>query len=258
MQNDDALAEEVQRFGPDPLSLLSRRINTVDDKIVFACQRSARPRNSVRMLIISKTVPSSILRRLYHAGYTEFGENKVQEALEKREELADLRVTWQMVGHLQKNKAKYIARFASEFHALDDLSLAAELQRRLDIEDRFLDIFVQVNTSGEASKYGLPPDRVPEFVRSLPEFPRLRPRGLMTLALHDTDMSKVRPCFRLLRELRDATAVIDPRVVELSMGMSGDFDVAIEEGATTIRIGQAIFGQRPTPDGFYWPREPNR
>jgi PLP dependent protein len=116
-----------------------------------------------------------------------------------------------------------------------------------------LDVYVQVNTSGEASKYRIQPDAVLPFIEALPRFPRLRPRGLMTLAVFSADMGKVRPCFRLLRRLRDEAARRNGALVELSMGMSGDFDAAIEEGADVVRVGQAIFGRRPTPDGHYWP-----
>lgn len=162
-------------------------------------------------------------------------------------------INWIIIGHLQTNKVKYLTRFASEFHALDSIRLAEELNRRLESENKDLDVFVQVNTSGEESKYGLHPDDLLPFIERLTDYPRLKPRGLMTLALFSSDLNKVRPCFRLLRNLRDQAAERHSGITKLSMGMSGDFEAAIEEGADIVRVGQAIFGERPTPDAFYWP-----
>jgi pyridoxal phosphate enzyme (YggS family) len=161
-----------------------------------------------------------------------------------------------VIGHLQTNKAKYVARLASEFQALDSLKVAEALDRRLAIEGRQLDVFVQVNTSGEASKFGLPPEDAEAFVRHLPGFTHLRVRGLMTLAVFSADDARVRRCFIRLRELRERLRQAAPDGIsldELSMGMSGDFETAIEEGATVVRVGQAIFGPRPLPDSHYWP-----
>lgn len=167
--------------------------------------------------------------------------------------LGDLPIRWSIIGHLQTNKVKYLVRLASEFHALDSHRLAEELNRRLDALDRDIDVFVQVNTSGEDSKYGLHPDDLIPFVERLAEYPRLKPRGLMTLAVFSADTDRVRTCFRLLRDLRDKVLAVDPSLTKLSMGMSGDFELAIEEGADVVRVGQAIFGPRPTGNAFYWP-----
>jgi pyridoxal phosphate enzyme (YggS family) len=161
-----------------------------------------------------------------------------------------------VIGHLQTNKAKAVARFAHEFQALDSLRVAEALDRRLGAEGRGLDVMVQVNTSGEPGKFGLPPDEVAGFVARLPTFATLRVRGLMTLAVFSADAARVRRCFAMLRVLRDRLrqqAPDDLALGELSMGMSGDFEIAIEEGATVVRVGQAIFGPRPLPDSHYWP-----
>lgn len=246
-------AADVARFGEDPRAAFHANFGMVEERIDRACRRSGRSRDSVTLLPVTKTVPAHILRLAYDAGVRQFGENKVQEAISKREALADLPIDWSIVGHLQTNKVKFVAGFAREFHALDSLRVADLLNARLEREDRRLDVFVQVNTSGEESKYGLHPDALGPFVGMLDRFPRLNPRGLMTLAVFSPDMEKVRPCFRLLRRLRDQIAVRDPAMNELSMGMSGDFEAAIEEGANVVRVGQAIFGVRPTPDGHYWP-----
>jgi len=254
MMTDASLsAEDIQRFGPDPLATFRANLASVEDRIARACTRAGRERASVRLLPISKTVPAHILRFAFAAGLGCFGENKIQEAAAKREALGDLAIDWSIVGHLQTNKVKYLTRFASEFHALDSLRLADLLNKRLERDDRFLDVYVQVNTSGEESKFGLHPDALLPFVDTLAQFPRLRPRGLMTLALFSADLAKVRPCFTLLRHLRDKAVKRHHELTGLSMGMTGDFEEAIEEGATVVRVGQAIFGKRPTPDGHYWP-----
>lgn len=245
--------QDIERFGPDPLKTFRDNLASVEERITQACARARREHNSVQLLPITKTVPAHVLRFAYEAGVRTFGENKIQEAISKREALDELAIDWRIVGHLQSNKVKYLARFATEFHALDSLRLADLLNKRLEREDRFIDVYVQVNTSGEESKFGLHPDALLPFVENLDQFPRLRPRGLMTLALFSSNMAKVRPCFVLLRRLRDEAIKRNAGLTGLSMGMTGDFEEAIEEGATVVRVGQAIFGQRPTPDSFYWP-----
>lgn len=251
--NTSLTPEEIQRFGPDPLSLFRINLTSVKERMARACARAGRDAASVRLLPVTKTVPAPLLRLAHGAGMVDFGENRLQEARDKQSVLDDLPVRWCIIGHLQTNKVKYLVRLASEFHALDSFRLAEELNRRLDALNRDLDVFVQVNTSGEESKYGLHPDRLIPFVERLSDYPRLKPRGLMTLALFDTETERVRKCFRLLHELRDRVITLHPDLTQLSMGMSGDFEVAIEEGATVVRVGQAIFGARPTNDADYWP-----
>jgi hypothetical protein len=222
-------------------------LDVVHARIAAACARAGRDPRSVRLLPVSKTVDEARLRLAVEAGCDTLGENKVQEAKGKAEAMADLGIRWSVIGHLQTNKARDVARFASEFQALD---------QRLAQENRTLDVFVQVNTSGEASKYGLDPIEVADFVQQLPAFSQLRVRGLMTLAVFSDNTELVRPCFVRLRELRERLRPGLPVGVsldELSMGMSGDFEIAIEEGATVVRVGQAIFGARATPDSQYWP-----
>ncbi|MCV9938362.1 YggS family pyridoxal phosphate-dependent enzyme [Boseaceae bacterium BT-24-1] len=249
-------AADVARFGEDPRSTFRANLEMIEQRIAKACQSAGRPRASVRLLPITKTVPANILRLAYDAGLRQFGENKVQEAVSKRDALDDLEIEWSIVGHLQTNKIKYVVGLAREFHALDSLRIADLLNARLEREERQLDVFVQVNTSGEDTKYGLDPEALDPFIDMLRQFPRLKLRGLMTLAVFSSDMAKVRPCFRLLRRLRDHIAERTPVSLELSMGMSGDFETAIEEGANVVRIGQAIFGIRSTLDGHYWPGLP--
>lgn len=226
-------------------------------RIAAACARVGRDPAGVRLLPVSKTKSQAAIRLAYAAGCRILGENKPQEAWQKWQALQDLPdLQWSVIGHLQTNKAKLVARFASEFQALDSLRLAEALERRLQIEGRGLDVLVQVNTSGEASKYGLEPDQVAPFLRQLRAFPALRLRGLMTLAVLSAEPERVRPCFARLRQLRERLRQELPDgalLQDLSMGMSGDAEIAIEEGATVVRVGQAIFGARDVPDSHYWP-----
>lgn len=236
----------------------ARNLDAVQARIARAAARAGRDPRSVRLLPVSKTVAEDRLRNAVAAGYYRLGENKVQEAKRKSENLADLDVSWAVVGHLQTNKARDVAAFAAEFQALDSLRLAEALDRRLQAAGRSLDVFVQVNTSGEESKYGLSPDEVPAFLAALPRFETLRVQGLMTLALFSSDLERVRACFVRLRTLRDQARDTDPDLIgpgELSMGMSGDFEVAIDEGATCVRVGQALFGSRAPQydEAHYWP-----
>ncbi|AMN46275.1 hypothetical protein ACG33_03965 [Steroidobacter denitrificans] len=242
-------AESVEDF--------QRNLAAVRDRIAAACRRVDRDPAGVRLLPVSKTKTEASIRLCYAAGCRLFGENKPQEAYRKWAAMADLPdLRWSVIGHLQTNKAKLVARCATEFQALDSLRVAEALERRLQAEGRGLDVLVQVNTSGEAAKYGLPPDELAPFLRKLPAFSALRVRGFMTLALLSAEAVRVRRCFRLLRRLRDRLRQDVPDGIvldELSMGMSGDYEIAIEEGATIIRVGQAIFGARNTPDTHYWP-----
>lgn len=246
---------------PQALSVEDFRHNlaTVETRIAAACIRSGRDPSSVRLLPVSKTKPESVLRLAYAAGCRMLGENKVQEAYGKWSAMQDLPdLCWSVIGHLQTNKAKLVARFADEFQALDSLRLAEMLERHLQQAGRSLDVLVQINTSGEASKYGLAPEDAATFLNRLAPFSALRVRGLMTLAMFSADAEQVRRCFILLRELRDRLrqdCTLGTQLDELSMGMSGDYEIAVEEGSTIVRVGQAIFGARALPDSHYWPGE---
>lgn len=238
------------------MGTITENFAAVEKRIETACARAGREPGSVRLLPITKTKPPEALLEGFAAGYHRFGENKVQEAWGKYQVLADVEgLEWAIVGHLQTNKARFVARFASEFQALDSLRVAKELDKRLHTEGRQLDVLVQVNSSGEDSKYGLPPDEVLPFARQLGAFDALRVRGLMTLAVLSDDQEAVGACFARMAELRrrlQSEAVLDLGWEELSMGMSGDFELAIEHGATCVRVGQAIFGNRLDPND-YWP-----
>ena len=233
---------------------ITANLASIQARIHAACAACGRDPAEVRLLPVSKTVPAERLHFAYDAGIRLLGENKVQEAYDKWQALSALSgLQWAVIGHLQSNKVKYVARFAAEFQALDSLDIAEALDRRLQQEGRSLDVFIQINTSDEPQKYGMAPDAADAFIRALPAYSALRPRGLMTLALFSDDHEAVRRCFIRLRDLRDRLRDVNPALEELSMGMSGDFELAIAEGATTVRVGQAIFGARKTPDSEYWP-----
>lgn len=230
---------------------VAENLALVESRITAACERSGRPRAEVRLLPVSKTHPASLILEAHAAGCRRFGENKVQEAAAKAEELASVPgIEWALIGHLQTNKAKLVVTFASEFQALDSVRLAAELDKRLQQAGRGLDVLIEVNTSGEASKFGVDPAEVVEFARALRPFDALNVRGLMTIAANTDDRRRISACFeelaRLRRALRDDDR-LQGSFDELSMGMSGDYELAIEHGATCIRVGTAIFGAREYP-----------
>ncbi|MGV2905958.1 YggS family pyridoxal phosphate-dependent enzyme, partial [Achromobacter sp. AGC25] len=200
----------------------------------------------------SKTFDVDAIREAMALGLTRFGENKTQEIRQKAAALSGQGLQWVLIGHLQTNKSKDAARDATEVQSLDRPDLAEALHRRLLNEGRTLDVLVQVKTSAEPSKFGMAPEDVAAFLRRIAaEFPTLRVKGLMTLAVNSPHPEEVRACFRALRELRDQLRAEDIAGISLdrlSMGMSGDFELAIEEGSTEVRIGTAIFGARTYPD----------
>lgn len=226
---------------------LAANLEAVRSRLSAACVSAGRAPQEVRLLPVSKTKPSAAVLAAYRLGCTRFGENKVQEAVQKASELADVPgLEWALIGHLQTNKAKYLPKFAVEFQALDSLRLAAELDKHFQRAGRGIDILVEVNSSGEDSKFGVPPAEVEALVRQLGPCSSLRVKGLMTIAAPDP--AQAEECFRLMaelqRRLRDAGA--PGSFDELSMGMSGDFEAAVRHGATCVRVGTAIFGSRDT------------
>lgn len=236
---------------------LAVRWSQVRERVDAACCQAGRDPATVNILPVTKTFGPPVIREAVALGLHRFGENKMQEIRDKAEPLDDCGIDWVMIGHLQTNKAKDVARLASEVQSLDRPELAEALDRRLQREGRAIDVLIQVKTSPEPSKYGLPPEQLAGFLNSLRGFDTLRVRGLMTLAIHSTEPDEVRRCFRLLRELRDQSVAQGHDLERLSMGMSGDFPLAIAEGATEVRIGTAIFGNRPYPDSYYWPESPS-
>ena len=197
----------------------------------------------VTIVAVTKTHGPEAVLAAVAAGLTDIGENRVQEALAKQEALGPVPVAWHLIGTLQRNKARHaVGRFAL-IHSVDRLELAGELQRRIPSGSR-QPILVQVNCSGEPQKGGVEPDALPEMLGAIAQLDRLDPRGLMTMAALTDEAREQRRAFGLLRELRDAAQRQGYRLPELSMGMSGDYAVAVEEGATLVRLGTVLFGER--------------
>lgn len=226
---------------------LARRWQGLCERVDAACREAGRDASEVAILPVSKTFGADIIREAMALGLTRFGENRVQEIRRKQAELEGDGIEWVAIGHLQTNKAKDVARLASEVQSLDRPALAEALDRRLQQEGRAIDVLVEVKTSPEESKHGLAPDALSTFLHALRQYHSLRVRGLMTMAVHSDDTQAVRSCFKRLRQLRDRARDDGFDVPRLSMGMSGDYALAIAEGSTEIRIGRALFGQRPYP-----------
>ncbi len=208
-----------------------------------------------KVTIATKTVPADRIKQALDAGETLIGENKVQELQEKYSLLQNENMEWHFIGHLQTNKVKQVLKYVTCIHSVDRLKLGKVLHRELTKENRKLDILVQVNTSYEESKFGVTPEETLNLIEQLCEFDTLNIKGLMTIGKLTTDDKETRECFHLLKSIQQQ--VIDqnyPRVnMEiLSMGMSGDLEIAVEEGATLVRVGTAIFGEREYPDSYYW------
>jgi hypothetical protein len=225
-------------------------------RIAAACARAGRDPATVTLLAVSKGQPPEVVRAAADLGLTLFGENKVQEAKAKIP-LCPGRLHWHLVGHLQSNKARDAVHWFEMIQSLDSLALAAELQKQAEKAAKTVPVLLEVNVAGEASKFGYRPEQLLAELRELNAFPRLEIQGLMTLAPWTPDPEKVRPVFRRLRELKaECEQRLGAPLAHLSMGMSGDFEVAIEEGATLVRIGTALFGPRsarppasaPAPD----------
>lgn len=224
---------------------LARNLALVRDRIAAAEARAARPAGSVRLVAVTKTVGPDLALSLVRLGQRELGENRVQDLLEKMEAIAGAR--FHMIGHLQRNKAKAFLRSGAFLHALDSERLARALEDLLEkgeapARPRPLPCYVEVNVSGEASKGGLVPGEVPDFLARRRARGLLRPEGLMTIAPQAQAGERARPHFAALRALRDDLARAYPELCDLSMGMTQDFEAAIAEGATVVRIGSALFG----------------
>lgn len=238
------------------MSEIIHNLNIILRRIEAACIRSLRDPREVKLLLATKTVPADKIKVALRAGQTLIAENKVQEIKEKYENLKDVSHTSHFIGHLQSNKIKEILKYnITCIQSLDRLELADKLQQRLEFENRQIEVLIQVNTSGEQSKFGVHPDSAIELVRQVSQLSHIKIKGLMTIGLFSAEPDKVRPCFRLLKDIRaDIITQGIPNVdmQELSMGMSGDLETAIEEGATIVRVGTAIFGQRVYADSYYW------
>ena len=226
--------------------MLKDNLEEVERRIREACARSGRNREDVTLVAVSKTKPAEMIREIYDAGQRDFGENKVQEMTAKNEILpADIR--WHLIGHLQTNKVKYIVGKAHMIHSVDSLRLAQQISSEAVKKGVDVDILIEVNVAEEASKFGLSTEAVIQLAEDISKLPAVHIRGLMTVAPFTENPEDNRPYFRNLRQLAVDIArknIDNVTMNELSMGMTGDYEVAIEEGATMVRVGTGIFGTR--------------
>ena len=229
--------------------MIAENVSEIRRKLAAACIRVGRHPSEVTLVAVSKTFPVEKIQEAALCGVTDIGENYVQELLGKHEVLGS-EVRWHFIGHLQSNKVKHVAGWIHLIHSVENDHLAAEIDKRAAQLDRIIDVLIEVNTTGEASKYGVRPEKTVQFINHLAFLKHIRVAGLMTMGPFLPDPEASRPMFRTLRQLRDEVGSLDQKNVDmrhLSMGMTGDYQVAVEEGATLVRIGTAIFGARKQP-----------
>ncbi|MFC3158165.1 hypothetical protein SAMN05443633_11041 [Chryseobacterium arachidis] len=231
-------------------------LEIINQRIKNACEKSGRDVNDVKLLLATKTVSPDRIKIALENGQTLIAENKVQELKDKFDDLKDIPHENHFIGHLQTNKIKDILKYDVRcVQSLDRLDLAEKLHQRLLSEGKTIDVLIQVNTSNEESKFGIHPDFAIDLVKKAAEFETLKIKGLMTIGLFSAETEKVRACFKILKNLQQEIIqqnIPNVGMKELSMGMSGDLETAIEEGATIVRVGTAVFGARNYPDSYYW------
>lgn len=231
-------------------------LQKIQDRIALACKKSGRSSDTVQLLLATKTVSADRIQAALQSGHQIIAENKVQELKEKYDALKHIPHSNHFIGHLQSNKVKELIKYGvSCVHSIDRFEVAEKLDQRLALAGKDIDVLVQVNTSDEESKFGIAPEEAEQLIRQISKLEHLHIKGLMTIGLFSSSEEKVRACFKRLRkvqtEIKDLK-IANVEMTELSMGMSGDLEIAIEEGATIIRVGTAVFGQRATPDSDYW------
>lgn len=219
--------------------MIAENIKKVRENIA----RVANGRN-VRLIAVSKTVPAERIAEAYHAGAKIFGENRIQEAIPKIAELISLAAEWHFIGHLQTNKAREAVRYFSWIQSIDSQKLLTQVEKEAAKQEKNINLLVELNMGDEESKHGLKENDLPEILQTGSELQWCKIRGLMIIPPFDENPEKIRPYFIKLREIRDRYQKDFPNLTELSMGMSNDYEVAIEEGATMVRIGTSIFGSR--------------
>ena len=225
---------------------IRENVQFVRNKIAEACRRSGRESEEIELVAITKTVDVEQINEAIEAGIRVVGENRVQEAWRKYQEVGE-KAHWHMVGHLQTNKVKRVLQFAEMIHSVDSVYLAREIQTQAKKLDRTIEILIQVNTSGEESKFGLEPEATIGAIEEVSTLPNLKIKGLMTIGAFLPNPEDVRPCFKLLNDLKDRVnerGITSVEIGTLSMGMTNDYEIAIEEGSTMVRVGTAIFGER--------------
>ena len=238
------------------MSHIKENIQYILKRMENACIANNRDPQEVQLLLATKTVPADRIRIAMAAGQTVLGENKIQEIKEKYHDLLDLKPTNHFIGHLQTNKIKDILKYdVTCIHSIDRLDLATKLHQRLTLENKTMDVLIQVNTSQEESKFGIAPEHALALIQEVAQLDTLHIKGLMTIGLFSADEAQIRPCFKLLKSIQQQALELNipgVEMKELSMGMSGDLEIAIAEGATIVRVGTAIFGERIYPDSYYW------
>ncbi|MCW7753715.1 YggS family pyridoxal phosphate-dependent enzyme [Desulfobotulus sp. H1] len=225
----------------------SQRLANILQRMSDCCRRCGRESQPVSLVAVSKTKTESQIREASEAGQQVFGENYVQELVAKSENLKELALSWHFIGHLQRNKARLVVQHCELIHSIDSLRLADEINRQADRQNKVQGILLQIHMGGEETKNGILPEALPELLQKTASMPNLSVQGLMTIPPPAEHPEDNRPHFRHLRELMNACnqqAILNYPMTTLSMGMSDDFEVAIEEGATLIRIGTAVFGPR--------------
>lgn len=228
------------------MGFISKNIEDVERRISEACQRSGRSRDEVTLIAVSKTKPVEMLEKCLDEGITIFGENKVQELCEKYEQLPK-NTEWHMIGHLQRNKVKYITDKITLIHSVDSLRLAQTISDDAVKKNLSVPILIEVNVANEETKFGIKPEAAEDLVREISRLPGIQIKGLMTIAPYTEKSEENRPIFHTLKQLSvdiGAKNIDNVSMSVLSMGMTGDYEVAIEEGATMVRVGTGIFGTR--------------
>jgi hypothetical protein len=234
---------------------IAHNLNIIHSRISQACKKANRSSEDIRLLLATKTVGSDKINFALQQGESLIGENKVQELKQKCTAIKELNPEVHFIGHLQSNKVKEVIKWATCIESIDRISIADKLHQRLIFEKKEIDVYIQVNTSFEDSKFGVLPEKAIELVKSVSKYKNIHIKGLMTIGLLSSESTEIRKCFQLLKRLQqDIIELQIPNVEmnELSMGMSGDLEIAIEEGATIVRVGTAIFGERIYPDSYYW------
>jgi len=232
------------------MGIIKENLERLQARIEKICLSLDRNFQEIQLVAVTKTVEISQIEEAIQAGITIIGENRVQEAWKKYQVIGD-RVKWHLVGHLQTNKVKRAVEFFEMIQSVDRHEVALEINRRAQALGKVMDVLVEVNTSGEMTKFGLSPQEVIPFISSISEFPGLHVCGLMTIGIFSSHPEEVRPCFRTLRQIKEEvekTMIPGVEMKYLSMGMTNDFEVAIEEGSNMLRIGTAIFGERKIYD----------
>ncbi|MEN8193031.1 MAG: YggS family pyridoxal phosphate-dependent enzyme [Bacteroidota bacterium] len=230
--------------------MIASNVQIVKSEIEDICNNCGRKFDEITIIAVSKTKPLDAIKEAYKAGITDFGENKAQE-LRDKSKIIQSDFNWHFVGHLQTNKVKYVINSAEYIHSVDSVKLAEEINNKAISNNKIQKILIEVNTSGEDSKFGIRDfESASQIIDACSKLENIRIKGLMTMAPFTDDEKIIRTCFSRLREMKEKLNIINNQIIELSMGMTNDYKIAIEEGSTILRIGTAIFGQRDSSKGW--------